>query len=51
MNDNNMKHSLRQEIVTAWSTPYGTRKAPYGVLHRALKTSLMELFEFLPELR
>ena len=37
MNDNNMKHSIRQEIVTAWSTPYGIKKGPYGVHHTTLE--------------
>ena len=45
-----VKHSIWQQRSTIWSTPYDSNSRPYGVLHRALKTSLMELFIFLPQL-
>ena len=45
-----VKHSIWQQRNTIWSNPYDSNSRPYGVLHRALKTSLMELFVFIPEL-
>ena len=42
-----LKHSIRYDKSAIWSTPYGSNSRPYGVLHKALKTSLMELFIFL----
>ena len=44
-----LKHSIQHQKSVIWSTPYGSNLRPYGVLHRALKTSLMELFTFLPK--
>ena len=45
-----MEYSIWLFYDAIWSTPYGSNSRPYGVLHRALKTSLMELFPFLPQL-
>ena len=45
-----MEYSIGLFYDAIWSTPYGSNSRPYGVLHRALKTSLMELFAFLPQL-
>ena len=39
-----LKHSILHQKRAIWSTPHGSNLRPYGVLHRALKTSLMELF-------
>ena len=44
-----LKHSIRHQNSAIWSTPYGSNSRPYGVLHKALKTSLMELFIFLSQ--
>ena len=35
-----LKHSIRHQNSAIWSTPYGSNSRPYGVLHKALKTSL-----------
>ena len=44
-----LKHSIQHQNSAICSTPYGSNSRPYGVLHKALKTSLMELFIFLSQ--
>ena len=41
-----MEYSIWLFYDAIWSTPYGSNSRLYGVLHGALKTSLMELFAF-----
>ena len=37
---NYMEYSICHEIVAIWSTPYGIKEQPYGVLHVAVDMDL-----------
>ena len=45
----NLKYSIWNQKSDLWSTPFDNNSRPYGMLHRALKTSLIELFMFLSQ--